>query len=113
MSWTRLCRSSWNQHLRFYHILGSTLFCHLFRRSVDDSGLMLHFFGEDGTKKLDLAAFNAFLTGLHAEIDRLEFQHYDPRSTVSNDQYAAQCSCRNERFRLAGSKEHVQWFLHM
>lgn len=51
-------------------------------RSVDDSGLMLHFFGEDGEKKLDLAAFNAFLTGLHAEIDRLEFQHYDPQNTV-------------------------------
>lgn len=50
--------------------------------SVDDSGLMLHFFGADGEKKLDLAAFNAFLTGLHAEIDRLEFQHYDPQNTV-------------------------------
>ena len=30
-------------------------------RSVDESGLMLHFFGEDGSRKLDLAAFNAFL----------------------------------------------------
>jgi hypothetical protein len=43
---------------------------------------MLHFFGEDGQKKLDLAAFNAFLEGLHAEIDRLEFQHYDPQGSV-------------------------------
>ena len=43
---------------------------------------MLHFFGENGQKKLDLAAFNAFLEGLHAEIDRLEFQHYDPQGTV-------------------------------
>lgn len=43
---------------------------------------MLHFFGENGQKKLDLAAFNGFLEGLHAEIDRLEFQHYDPQGTV-------------------------------
>jgi Ca2+-binding EF-hand superfamily protein len=49
--------------------------------SEDDTGLMLHFFGENGQKKLDLAAFNAFLEGLHAEIDRLEFQHYDPQGT--------------------------------
>lgn len=52
--------------------------------SADDSGLMLHFFGESGQKKLDLAAFNAFLEGLHAEIDRLEYQHYDPQATVSH-----------------------------
>lgn len=43
---------------------------------------MLHFFGENGQKKLNLAAFNGFLEGLHAEIDRLEFQHYDPQATV-------------------------------
>ena len=50
--------------------------------SVDESGLMLHFFGPAGTKKLDLKAFNAFLDGLHSEMDRLEFQHYDPQGTV-------------------------------
>lgn len=39
---------------------------------------MVHFFGENGDKKLDLATFYAFLRGLHTEIDRLEFNHYDP-----------------------------------
>lgn len=59
--------------------------------SVDDSGLMLHFFGKEGEKKLDLAAFNGFLTGLHAEIDRLEFQYYDPQDTASPCGVAAKC----------------------
>mmetsp|Transcript_14222 Transcript_14222/g.42959 ORF Transcript_14222/g.42959 Transcript_14222/m.42959 type:complete len:475 (-) Transcript_14222:1245-2669(-) len=45
---------------------------------VDESGLMVHFFGPEGDKKLDLTAFNKFLADLHAEIDRLEFRHYDP-----------------------------------
>lgn len=45
---------------------------------VNEAGLMVHFFGTDGEKQLDLATFNAFLRGLHQEIDRLEFNHYDP-----------------------------------
>ena len=61
--------------------------------SEDDTGLMLHFFGENGQKKLDLAAFNAFLEGLHAEIDRLEFQHYDPQGTVCFPRPAEQDHC--------------------
>lgn len=45
---------------------------------VNEAGLMVHFFGADGEKQLDLATFNSFLHGLHHEIDRLEFNHYDP-----------------------------------
>lgn len=50
----------------------------------EDDGLMAHFFGPAGDKKLDLSAFNAFLLNLHAEIVRLEFQHYDIHAKVGS-----------------------------
>lgn len=43
---------------------------------------MIHFFGGNGEKKLDLNTFYTFLRGLHTEIDRLEFNHYDPDNKV-------------------------------
>ncbi len=45
---------------------------------VDKQGLLAHFFGPGGDRHLDLNTFYNFLADLHAEIDRLEFQHYDP-----------------------------------
>ena len=45
-------------------------------------GLYLYFFGEDGKKRMQLKSFGDFLTGLHDEIVRLEFSHYDFRNQV-------------------------------
>jgi hypothetical protein len=43
----------------------------------DSGGLITHFFGADGRKKLGLTTLKAFLQDLHDEIARLEFRHYD------------------------------------
>ncbi|KAL3131679.1 hypothetical protein ABBQ38_007972 [Trebouxia sp. C0009 RCD-2024] len=50
-----------------------------FKETAEDSnrGLFKHFFGEDGKKRMQLAHFDEFLRGLHDEIVRLEFTHYD------------------------------------
>lgn len=40
-------------------------------------GLMLHFFGKDGKRKLSLAAFSQFVCDLREELLRLEFKYYD------------------------------------
>ena len=45
-------------------------------------GLFKHFFGEDGKKRMQLAHFDEFLRGLHDEIVRLEFTHYDFKNQV-------------------------------
>lgn len=46
-------------------------------------GLLRHFFGPKGDKRLSLETFNQFLEQLHAELVRLEFAHYDHRGQVS------------------------------
>ncbi len=45
--------------------------------SGSDSGILVSFFGRDGSKKLALAEFTSFLVSLHEEVVRLEFAHYD------------------------------------
>lgn len=45
-------------------------------------GLYKHFFGEDGKKRMQLSHFDEFLKGLHDEIVRLEFSHYDFKNQV-------------------------------
>ncbi|KAG2451387.1 hypothetical protein HYH02_003988 [Chlamydomonas schloesseri] len=46
--------------------------------SIDsESGILVSFFGKDGTKKLYLPEFQDFLTKLHEEVVKLEFAHYD------------------------------------
>ena len=45
-------------------------------------GLFKHFFGEDGRKRMQLTSFDDFLKGLHDEIVRLEFSHYDFKNQV-------------------------------
>ena len=45
-------------------------------------GLFKHFFGEDGKKRMQLSSFDDFLKGLHDEIVRLEFSHYDFKNQV-------------------------------
>ncbi|KAJ7562065.1 hypothetical protein O6H91_03G053900 [Diphasiastrum complanatum] len=53
--------------------------------SVENCRLLQLFFGEDGKKNLSFADFEQFLHGLHEEITRLEFSHYDfhQRGTMS------------------------------
>ena len=46
-------------------------------------GLYLYFFGEDSKKRMQLKSFDDFLKGLHDEIVRLEFAHYDFKNQVS------------------------------
>ena len=46
-------------------------------------GLFPYFFGEDGKKRMQLKSFDDFLKGLHDEIVRLEFAHYDYKNQVS------------------------------
>jgi len=46
-------------------------------------GLFLYFFGEDSKKRMQLKSFDDFLKGLHDEIVRLEFAHYDFKNQVS------------------------------
>ncbi|DBB15580.1 TPA: hypothetical protein ACH3X3_003794 [Trebouxia sp. C0006] len=50
-----------------------------FKERPEDSnrGLFLYFFGEDSKKRMQLKSFDDFLKGLHDEIVRLEFAHYD------------------------------------
>jgi len=45
--------------------------------------LFLYFFGEDSKKRMQLKSFDDFLKGLHDEIVRLEFAHYDFKNQVS------------------------------
>uniref|UniRef100_A0A7S2QT81 EF-hand domain-containing protein n=1 Tax=Chlamydomonas chlamydogama TaxID=225041 RepID=A0A7S2QT81_9CHLO len=42
-----------------------------------ESGLLVTFFGHDQKGKLQLAEFTRFLSRLHEELVRLEFEHYD------------------------------------
>lgn len=42
-----------------------------------DSGILISFFGKQGTKKLSLSEFSTFLAQLHEELVKLEFAHYD------------------------------------
>ncbi len=44
---------------------------------MTDSGILISFFGKQGTKKLSLAEFSTFLAQLHEELVKLEFAHYD------------------------------------
>ncbi|GER37071.1 calcium-binding EF hand family protein [Striga asiatica] len=48
--------------------------------SVEDGGLLEHFFGQDGNQHLDHDKFVQFLRDLHDEMVRLEFAHYDYKS---------------------------------
>ncbi|CAL5328635.1 unnamed protein product [Camellia sinensis] len=48
--------------------------------SVEDGGLLEHFFGKDGKQCLEHGKFVQFLRDLHDEILRLEFAHYDYKS---------------------------------
>ena len=64
-------------------------------------GLFKHFFGEDGKKRMQLTSFDDFLKGLHDEIVRLEYSHYDfknqvcllPSQLVKYLFYIAQTAC--------------------
>ena len=49
----------------------------------NNRGLFLYFFGEDSKKRMQLKSFDDFLKGLHDEIVRLEFAHYDFKNQVS------------------------------
>lgn len=40
-------------------------------------GLLAHFFGVNGSKKLQVRDFSKFLARLHEELLKLEFGHYD------------------------------------
>ncbi|MED6206112.1 hypothetical protein PIB30_023977 [Stylosanthes scabra] len=58
--------------------------------SVEDGGLLEHFFGKDGNKCMEHAKFVQFLRNLHEEILRLEFSHYDhnKKGTISAKDFA-------------------------
>ncbi|KAI4377316.1 hypothetical protein MLD38_014966 [Melastoma candidum] len=58
--------------------------------SVENGGLVQHFFGKDGQRKLKHDRFVAFLRDLQHEILRLEFCHYDYRKmgTISAKDFA-------------------------
>ncbi|KAL6523508.1 hypothetical protein OROGR_017111 [Orobanche gracilis] len=51
--------------------------------SVEDGGLLEHFFGKDGNQRLEHDKFVQFLRDLHDEMLRLEFAHYDFKSRGS------------------------------
>ncbi|DBA98639.1 TPA: hypothetical protein ACH3X1_014425 [Trebouxia sp. C0004] len=53
------------------------------RPEDNNRGLFLYFFGEDSKKRMQLKSFDDFLKGLHDEIVRLEFAHYDFKNQVS------------------------------
>ena len=55
--------------------------CHVPCRE-DETGLLRYFFGEQCNGRMSLVVFDKFLHDLHSELDKLEFQHYDPDSTV-------------------------------
>ncbi|KAG2652294.1 hypothetical protein PVAP13_1NG363900 [Panicum virgatum] len=48
---------------------------------VEDGGLVEYFFGKDGNERLHYDKFSSFLKQLHDEIVRLEFSHYDVKSS--------------------------------
>ncbi|KAJ4957591.1 hypothetical protein NE237_024702 [Protea cynaroides] len=58
--------------------------------SVENGGLLEHFFGKDGRHCLQHGKFVEFLRNLHDEILRLEFAHYDYklRGTISAKDFA-------------------------
>ncbi|XP_020091046.1 calcium uptake protein, mitochondrial [Ananas comosus] len=58
--------------------------------SVENGGLLEYFFGEDGNRSLHYDKFVQFLRGLHDEIVRLEFTHYDfmSRGSISAKDFA-------------------------
>jgi len=51
-------------------------------RRENETGLLKHFFGAKCEGRMSLLVFEKFLVDLHTELDRLEFQHYDPNNTV-------------------------------
>uniref|UniRef100_R7W8C4 Calcium-binding atopy-related autoantigen 1 n=1 Tax=Aegilops tauschii TaxID=37682 RepID=R7W8C4_AEGTA len=57
---------------------------------VEDGGLVEYFFGKDGSDHLHYEKFSDFLKQLHDEIVRLEFSHYDVKSskTISAKDFA-------------------------
>ncbi|TKY74755.1 Calcium uptake protein 1 [Spatholobus suberectus] len=58
--------------------------------SVENGGLVEHLFGKDGKGRLRHDKFVQFIRGLHDEILRLEFAHYDykSRKTISAKDFA-------------------------
>uniref|UniRef100_R7WAV8 Calcium-binding atopy-related autoantigen 1 n=1 Tax=Aegilops tauschii TaxID=37682 RepID=R7WAV8_AEGTA len=50
-------------------------------QSVENGGVVEYFFGNDGNEPLHFDKFTSFLKELHEEIIRLEFSHYDVKST--------------------------------
>uniref|UniRef100_A0A0E0PB76 EF-hand domain-containing protein n=1 Tax=Oryza rufipogon TaxID=4529 RepID=A0A0E0PB76_ORYRU len=48
---------------------------------VENGGVVEYFFGNDGNEPLHYDKFTNFLKGLHDEIIRLEFSHYDVKSS--------------------------------
>lgn len=48
---------------------------------VENGGLVEYFFGKDGNEHLHYDKFSSFLKKLHDEIVRLEFSHYDVKSS--------------------------------
>uniref|UniRef100_A0A0D9W6U6 EF-hand domain-containing protein n=1 Tax=Leersia perrieri TaxID=77586 RepID=A0A0D9W6U6_9ORYZ len=48
---------------------------------VENGGVVEYFFGNDGDEPLHYEKFTNFLKGLHDEIIRLEFRHYDVKSS--------------------------------
>jgi Ca2+-binding EF-hand superfamily protein len=59
-------------------------------QSVENGGLVEYFFGKDGNEQLRYDKFSNFLKQLHDEIVRLEFSHYDVKSskTISVKDFA-------------------------
>ncbi|XP_015688665.2 calcium uptake protein, mitochondrial-like [Oryza brachyantha] len=59
-------------------------------QSVENGGLVEYFFGKDGNDHLHYDTFSDFLKQLHDEIVRLEFSHYDVKSskTISVKDFA-------------------------
>uniref|UniRef100_A0ACD5Z1B7 Uncharacterized protein n=1 Tax=Avena sativa TaxID=4498 RepID=A0ACD5Z1B7_AVESA len=57
---------------------------------VENGGLLEYFFGKDGSETLKYEKFSNFLKQLHDEIVRLEFSHYDIKSsnTISAKDFA-------------------------
>lgn len=55
-----------------------------------DSGLIAHFFGRDGRKRMPYATFEKFLSDLHREVLRAEFEHAagPGKSTLTPRQFA-------------------------
>ncbi|KAJ1385877.1 EF-hand domain [Sesbania bispinosa] len=60
------------------------------KSSVENGGLLEHFFGKDGNTGLQHERFVQFLRHLHDEILRLEFSHYDynKKGTISAKDFA-------------------------